>query len=91
MAFFHELDVAQGGSGGFAHGFRHFDQGFVQLALVFLREEVHGFPNVIVLPLDVNLPLLARAIVRIIGIFPKKTFQHLRPLLKKVKRQVASY
>ena len=61
MAFFHELDVAQGGFGGFAHGFRHFNESCVQVKLVFLCEEIHGFLNVLVLPFNVNLPFLARA------------------------------
>ena len=82
MAFLHESQVAQGGSGGFSYGFINFVKGFVEFILILLCEEVHGFLNVLVLPFDVDLPFFACTIIWFFVIFTKKAFQHLGPHLK---------
>ena len=63
VALLHESQVAQGGSGGFSHGFINFVKGFVEFILILLCEEVHGFLNVLVLPFDVDLSFFCCTLV----------------------------
>ena len=81
MALLHESQVAQGGSGGFSYGFINFVKGFVEIILILLCEEVHGFLNVLVLPFDVDLSFFCCTIFWF-SIFTKKALQHLSPHLK---------